>query len=147
MKRLAPVVLLGVVFLAGCDYEVGDAGDIGNVGGQQANAGIDPVEITDANFKQLVLGSSQPVMVDCWAEWCGPCRALSPTVHELAADYKGRVLVGQLNVDDNTETPRQYEIEAIPTLLFFKDGKLVDTLVGTQSKQELAAKLDSLLGT
>ena len=94
-----------------------------------------PVQFTDANFESEVLGSSQPVLVDFWADWCGPCRLLSPTIEELASELGESAKVGKLNVDENPETAAKYRISSIPSVLVFHDGELVETLVGVQSKQ------------
>ena len=101
--------------------------------------------LTDTNFEQTVNNPSQPVLVDFWAEWCGPCRRLAPTVEELANDYDGRVVVAKMNVDENPATPMRFSIRGIPTLLLFKDGQLADTIVGLQSKEDIAAKIERLL--
>ena len=90
---------------------------------------------TDDNFKSEVLGSNQPVLVDFWAEWCGPCRLLTPTIEELASELGESAKVGKLNVDENPETAAKYRISSIPSVLVFRDGELVETLVGVQSKQ------------
>lgn len=103
------------------------------------------IEINDENFEKEVLQASQPVLVDLWAPWCGPCRMLSPVVDKIGEDYKGRVKVFKLNTDDNPNTPAQYRVQAIPTLLFFKSGKLLEQLVGVQPEKELRQKLDNLL--
>ncbi len=84
-------------------------------------------------------------MVDFWATWCGPCRAIAPTVEQLAQEYEGKVVIGKCNVDDSQDSAMQYGVRNIPTLLFFKDGKQVDKLVGAVSKAEIAKKLDALL--
>ncbi|MDR1584897.1 MAG: thioredoxin [Prevotellaceae bacterium] len=102
------------------------------------------LEFTDASVKELI-ESGKPVVVDFWAEWCGPCRMLGPIIEELAKDYDGKVTIGKLNVDDNDETPEIYGVRNIPTLLFFKDGKLVDKQVGVAQKSALASKVDALL--
>lgn len=86
-----------------------------------------------------------PVMVDFWATWCGPCRMIAPLVEELASEYDGKVVIGKCNVDENQEMPMKYGIRNIPTLLFFKNGELVDRMVGAASKADIAKKLDSLL--
>lgn len=86
-----------------------------------------------------------PVMVDFWATWCGPCRMIAPLVEELASEYDGKVVIGKCNVDENQEVPMKYGIRNIPTLLFFKNGELVDRMVGAASKADIAKKLDSLL--
>jgi thioredoxin 1 len=93
--------------------------------------------LTDNNFDQSVIKSSVPVLVDFWAEWCGPCRRLAPTVDELATDYDGRVLVGKLNVDDNPNVSFRYNIRGIPTLLLFKGGQIVEQVVGLADKASL----------
>lgn len=100
--------------------------------------------ITDANFAEI-LNTDVPVMVDFWATWCGPCRALAPVVEELAGEYAGKAVIGKCNVDDCDELPVKYGIRSIPTLLFFKNGELVDRLVGAAPKAGIAAKLDALL--
>lgn len=100
--------------------------------------------ITDANFAET-LNTDMPVMVDFWATWCGPCRALAPVIEELAGEYAGKAVVGKCNVDDCDELPMKYGIRSIPTLLFFKNGELVDRLVGAAPKADIAAKIDSLL--
>jgi thioredoxin 1 len=103
------------------------------------------VEINDANFEELVLKSSVPVLVDFWAEWCGPCRMVGPVVDELHKEYEGKALVGKVNVDFNPKIATDYGIMSIPALLFFKDGKLVDKQVGAVPKHILAGKLDAQL--
>ena len=100
--------------------------------------------ITDANFAEI-LNTDMPVMVDFWATWCGTCRALAPVIEELAGEYAGKAVIGKCNVDDCDELPVKYGIRSIPTLLFFKNGELVDRLVGAAPKAGIAAKLDALL--
>ncbi|MDE5731789.1 MAG: thioredoxin [Bacteroidales bacterium] len=100
--------------------------------------------VTDGNFSEI-LNTEMPVLVDFWATWCGPCRAIAPVVEELAEEYDGKAVVGKCNVDENEDVPMQYGIRSIPTLLFFKNGELVDRLVGAASKADIAAKLDSLI--
>lgn len=101
------------------------------------------LEITDANFEELVLKSDKPVLVDFWAEWCGPCRMVGPVVEELAKEYEGKALVGKVNVDINSNISATYGIRNIPTLLYFKNGQMVDKQVGVVPKSTLAAKLDA----
>ena len=103
------------------------------------------VEFTDANFQQEVLNSDVPVLVDFWAVWCGPCKMIAPFVEELAKEYEGKVKVGKLDVDSNPNTSMTYGIRSIPTLLIFRDGKIVDQIVGAVPKQALAQKLDAQL--
>ncbi len=103
------------------------------------------MEITDTLFDAEVLKSTQPVLVDLWAPWCGPCRMLSPVVDKLGEEYKGKIKIFKLNTDDNPNTAATYRVQAIPTLLFFKGGELVEQTVGIQPEKEIRAKLDGLL--
>ena len=103
------------------------------------------VTLTKENFDGEVIKSDLPYLVDFWASWCGPCRAHAPTIEQLAGEYEGRAYVGKCNVDDNSDLATQFRIMSIPCMLFFKDGQLVDRLVGAQPKAAIAAKLDSLL--
>ena len=100
---------------------------------------------TDNNFENDVLKSNVPVLVDFWAEWCGPCRALAPTIDELASEFKGRVKVVKMNVDENPATPGKFRIRGIPTLLLFKNGQLVDQLVGAHPKATISDLLSRSL--
>jgi len=99
-----------------------------------------PVEMTDATFREMI--QNHPfVVVDCWAPWCGPCRMVAPIIEELSRDYVGKILFGKLNVDENREVSMQYDIMSIPTLLVFKNGKLVDTIIGAVPRQTLEQKI------
>ena len=102
------------------------------------------LKITDANYKEL-LAQDKLVVVDFWAEWCGPCRSIAPYVEELAAEYEGKALIGKYNVDDDNALSSEMGIRNIPTLLFFKGGKLVDKQVGASSKADLKAKIEANL--
>ena len=105
-------------------------------------AGENVQTFTDGNFEQDVLKAGSPVLVDFWAEWCGPCKRLAPTVDALAADYKGKVVVGKLNVDENQAIAERYQIRGIPTLLLFKGGKVVEQMVGARSKADVQKVID-----
>ena len=108
-------------------------------------AATGPVAITDATFDATVLGATTPVLIDCWADWCGPCHMLAPTIDALARDYAGRVLVGKLDVDANPRTAGRFDIRGIPALLLFRGGELVDRLVGAQPRGVIEAHLQPLL--
>jgi thioredoxin 1 len=108
-------------------------------------AGADVMNIGDGDFAKEVLQSDQPVLVDFWATWCAPCRAIAPAVEELATQYKGKVKVAKVNIDDNQNTPQQYGIRSIPTLLVFKGGKVVDQIVGAVPKSKLEAALQKVI--
>jgi thioredoxin 1 len=103
------------------------------------------VEFTDSNFEEQVLKSDKPVLVDFWAEWCGPCRMVGPVVEELSNDYSGKAVVGKVNVDQNPGVAAKYGIRSIPTILFFKNGEVVDKSVGAVPKAALADKLNAAL--
>ncbi len=103
------------------------------------------IEVTDANFEELVLNSDKPVLVDFWAEWCGPCRMVTPIVKELAEEYGDKAVITKMDVDSNPGTSVKFGIRNIPTILFFKNGEVVDKQVGAVPKTILASKLDALL--
>jgi thioredoxin 1 len=101
------------------------------------------VHVTDDDFENEVLQSNAPVLVDYWAEWCGPCKMIAPVLDEIADEYNGRIKVAKLNIDDNPNTPPRYGIRGIPTLMLFKDGEVEATKVGAVSKSQLTAFIDS----
>ena len=102
--------------------------------------------ITDATFEEVVLKSDKPVMVDFWAAWCGPCRMVGPVVDELSSEYEGRAVIGKVDVDNNPEVAGRYGIRSIPTILFIKNGQVVDKSVGAVPKAQLAEKLAAQVG-
>jgi len=106
---------------------------------------MEKLNITDSNFDEKVLKSSLPVMVDFWASWCGPCKMLGPVIEELAGEYEGRVNIYKLNVDENPENSTKYRIRGIPAIKIFKDGQVVDELVGLVPKEEIEEKLKKVL--
>jgi len=108
-------------------------------------AGLGVLEVSDSTFDQEVLRSEQPVLVDFWAVWCGPCRAIAPVVDSLATTYTGKLKVAKMNVDENGATPSRYGIRGIPTLLFFKGGKVADQVVGFVSQDVIEEKVQRLL--
>ncbi|MCG8409359.1 MAG: thioredoxin [Phycisphaerales bacterium] len=103
------------------------------------------LEFTDENFEAEVLNSNLPVLVDFWADWCPPCKAIGPTVEEIAAEYEGRAKVGKVDTDGNPDAPTRYNIQSIPTLLVFKDGNVVERFVGLTGKQDLKNALDKVV--
>lgn len=103
------------------------------------------VEITDANFDELVMKSDQPVLIDFWAEWCGPCRMVGPIVEEISNDYDGKAVIGKVNVDENQEITQKYGIRSIPTILFLKNGEVQEKSIGAVPKNVLTEKLDALM--
>jgi thioredoxin len=103
------------------------------------------IEVNDTNFEEVVLNSDKPVLVDFWAEWCGPCRMVGPIVDELSNDYDGKVVVTKMDVDSSPATSAKFGIRNIPTILFFKSGEIVDKQVGAVPKSSLAEKIDALL--
>ncbi len=107
-------------------------------------AGVNVLTFSDANFEAQVLSSEEPVLVDFWAEWCGPCRMLAPTIEKLATDYLGKVKVGKLDTDSNRNTAMKFNISAIPTVILFNKGQIAKKFVGLQPEREFKAALDSL---
>ncbi|MFQ5597103.1 MAG: thioredoxin [Nitrospiria bacterium] len=105
------------------------------------------VKVTSESWDDEVIQSANPVMVDFWAEWCGPCKMIAPTIEELAKEYSGRLKVCKLNTDDNPDISSQFQIMGIPSLLFFKDGRLIDKIVGAASKKQFKDKIDAILET
>lgn len=103
------------------------------------------LEITDANFEELVMNADKPVMLDFWAVWCGPCRMIGPIVEEMSAEYEGKAIIGKVDVDNNQEVAMKYGIRNIPTVLFVKGGEIVDKQVGAAPKAAFTAKLDAIL--
>ena len=108
-------------------------------------AGDNTLNFTDGSFDQEVLKSDVPVLVDFWAPWCGPCKAMTPTIDAVATEYAGKIKIGKMNTDDNPSTPSRYQVRGIPTLILFKDGKPVDQRVGAMPKPDLKKMLDAQL--
>ncbi len=108
-------------------------------------AGANTLEFTDANFESEVLKANVPVLVDFWADWCMPCKALGPTIDELATEFAGKVKVGKMSTEDSRETPVKYNVQAIPTILIFKGGEVVQKFVGLTSKKDFQAALTGVL--
>jgi thioredoxin 1 len=106
----------------------------------------DILTLSDATFDETLAGSDTPVLVDFWAEWCGPCKMIAPTLAEIATEQRGKLTVGKLNVDDNPDTARRYDVMSIPTLLVFKDGQQVKRLVGAKGKGQLLQDLAEFIG-
>jgi len=105
------------------------------------------IEVTDSNFQELIIDAGKPAIVDLWAEWCGPCRMLTPIINDFTEEYKDRVVVAKLDVDSNPGVARQFSIRNIPTILFFKDGQVVDKQVGVVPKSVLVQKLENILAS
>ena len=103
------------------------------------------LEFTDANFQDEVLNADQPVLVDFWAEWCGPCKMLGPVIDELAGEYDGKAKVGKVDIDNNRDAAVQYGIQSIPSIIIFKNGEVVNKFVGIKSKDELAEAIDAAM--
>lgn len=104
-----------------------------------------PQEFNESNFATEVLESDKPVLVDFWAPWCGPCKMVAPIVEEISADYDGKLKVGKVNTDDNQQISAQFGIMSIPTLMIFKDGEVVERIIGAQPKEALTGKIDAVL--
>ena len=125
--------------LASSEAKCGRCGAMLEVAGEQD---LKPLIITDQTFEHEVLSAKgKPVLVDCWAPWCGPCRIIGPVMDQLAAESQGNYRIAKLNVDDNQQTASRFQIASIPTMLIFKDGKLIDRLVGVQPKEAIAERL------
>ena len=107
----------------------------------------EPIEVTESNWDDKVLNSDLPVLVDFWAEWCGPCKMIAPSVHEMAVEYEGQLNVGKLDVDSNPSIAMKYGVRSIPALIFFKDGKPVDQIIGAVPKGKLKSKVDAMLSS
>lgn len=139
-KRIAWAIGLGLALIFGLNLIAP---------GKEESKTMEPhahyVTLTESNFQQEVLESKQPVLVDFWATWCAPCRVIEPVVEELAANFKGRAKVAKLDVDTGTGLAAQYGVQAIPTLLLFKDGRIADRVVGVVPKEVLVKKLEDLL--
>ena len=135
MVSAAAVAVAGVVWLSGC----------ANLHEESVHYSTNVIKLNAANFQQQVLASTKPVLVDFWAPWCGPCRAMAPTISALADEYKERVVVGSVNVDDETALSEKFNIEGIPAVFIFKDGKPVQQLIGLREKQELTDALNQVL--
>lgn len=103
------------------------------------------IHVADSTFEEQVLKSDAPVMVDYWAEWCGPCKMIAPLLDEIAEEYQGKLTIAKLNIDENQETPQKYAVRGIPTLMIFKDGEVAATKVGALSKSQLSAFIDSAI--
>ena len=103
------------------------------------------ISVTDSSFQDDVLNSESPVIVDYWAEWCGPCKMIAPILDEVADEYNGKLTVAKINIDENQETPQKYAVRGIPTLMIFKNGEVIGTKVGAMSKSQLSAFIDSVI--
>lgn len=103
------------------------------------------IHVTDSSFEEEVLKSKIPVLVDYWAEWCGPCKAIAPVLEEISDEYADKLIIAKMDVDSNQKTPQKYVIKGIPTLIIFKDGEVIGTKVGQMSKSQLAAFIDSTI--
>jgi len=139
--QMKNIVIAGILVLAVSFFLFGKNKDKTSVGALAEGE----VAVTDANFDQLVLKSDKIVMVDFWATWCRPCQMMGPIVQEISKEYQGKIVVGKLDVDQNSGTAAAYNIESIPTILFFKNGKVIDQFIGLTSKEEMKRKIDFLI--
>ena len=163
MKKTVPVTallgilgMLSLVVLVGCEAKRADSAPAANSGTKSAaTAPAAPAGgseshfakvITEASFEADVLTSDQVVMVDFWAPWCGPCRTIAPSVEEIAKEYEGKAVIAKLDVDNAQAIATKYEVNGIPALLFFKNGEVVDRIVGAQPKEQIVDKLKSVMG-
>jgi thioredoxin 1 len=137
------MVALLSLFVIGCTSQHGPDASSGTHAGPDGNHAT--VAVDDTNFNVIVLQSDKPVLVDFWAEWCGPCQVLTPIVEELATDFEGRAVVAKVDVDQSPFVAQQYGIASIPAIILFKDGKMVDRVIGIHSKEDLSAMLESAL--
>ncbi|HEY7117003.1 MAG TPA: thioredoxin [Tepidisphaeraceae bacterium] len=129
-----------------CGTELPAAATGGGGGGGGGGFGDEPEMVTDATFATMVLQADRPVLLDCWAPWCGPCRMVAPIIDQIAAESGGRFVVAKLNTDENPRTAAQFRIDAIPTMLIFNHGQLVDRIVGLQAKQSIVSRLERAAG-
>ena len=139
-RLLGLAVLMLAAVLSGCDMISHQQGQ--STTGFSASEHV--IELTELNFQEQVLEAQTPVVVDCWATWCGPCQRMSPVVAELADQTAGRFVVGSMNVDSQQKLAEHYQIQSIPAFLFFKDGELLDTVTGVTSKSDLLHRLEAL---
>lgn len=145
MKPVAFCLLVLLVLTSACSQHSSPPNGLGATGKQDGLFKDAELELTDANFDEKVVQSSEPVLVDFTATWCGPCRMMAPTVDALATEYHGRVKVGKLDIDQNPAVTEKYGISSIPALLVFKNGEVIDRAIGVQSKEKLAGMLNDAL--
>ena len=113
--------------------------------GEQTKRSEHIIHVTESSFEDEVLSAEMPVIVDYWAEWCGPCKMIAPLLDEIADEYNGKLTIAKINIDDNQQTPQKYAVRGIPTLMIFKDGEVAGTKVGAMSKSMLSAFIDSVI--